>query len=174
MESVHSPASTDHTPVKRVVGRPFAKGYDPRRATRFPAGAAYNFWLTELNRVTADGLAAYPVARLTELAGDPTQEPMKRKAAQTHLRAEALGFSRSGKPLAGDDLDRIADRTVGKPLQAVIVAKIDETPREVREKIEALHRECPELAGALHALEVGELAGPGNAEGPEHTDQACE
>ncbi len=133
----------------------FVNGFDPRRAVQHPFGQTFAYWLNELDRALPDGRAAYPKATLRKIAADPDIQPTKRKAAKSHLRGETDGFSKAGIPLAGNDLDRMCDRTVGKPLQASITVKAELPPAEALEAMRGILKN-PQLK----ALLVGLLAEP--------------
>ena len=80
------------------------------------AGASYRQWL---NALTGDTYSEADLERIAFAPKTAKIPPMKRRAAKTILRADTDGFSRAGKPLDGDDLDRIADRTEGLPVKRV-------------------------------------------------------
>lgn len=94
-------------------------GVSGNPAGRPTAGASYREWLNALNSVDGKGQAKYTDADLAVIASDEKAQLAKRRAAQTWIRSGALGFGTSGRPLAGDDLDRIADRTEGLPIKRV-------------------------------------------------------
>lgn len=142
---------------RRHPGVPFANGYDPRRATQHPYGQTFAWWVSELDRVTADGAAAYDVPTLRQIAKDPTVQPSKRKAAKAHLRGEKDGFSKAGKPLAGDDNDRMCDRTVGKPLQAIVKVDARRPTGDIIAELRALFQAFPELHAELAPAAVPAL-----------------
>jgi hypothetical protein len=76
---------------------------------------------------------------LTEIAGDANEVSSRRMAAKCVLRAMFDGWGKAG-PLAGQDLNRILDRTEGKPRLSVTVEHEDK--RSAQQLIEAARREA--------------------------------
>ncbi len=105
----------------------FRPGYDPnRRVTGRPAGASIRDYWNILCEENKDGEARYDEAELQRIAADQKQPHPKRLAAKEILAAHEEGFTRFGKRIGSDSVDRISDRTVGKPIAAITVTKIVE------------------------------------------------
>lgn len=113
------------------------------------AGMALTEWYNEL------GIAGrYSVADLEAFAeGD---DHMKAAAASTILGARKgrnpeKDYSRSGIPLAANDLDRLHDRTVGKATQVVVVASVEVSPLALGEEMQAILAANPLLLAEVRA-----------------------
>ena len=113
------------------------KGVSGNPRGRPNAGAAYREWLNQMEGWTE--------AEIRAVADDPDEPASKRQAARSHLRALEDGRYHA-VPLAANDLDRICDRTDGKPTQRVEVACVDRDPEEVRAELAALLAANPGLA----------------------------
>lgn len=137
------PSAATQAPVK-VVGKPFQPGYDPRRNY---AGRPIGVSLTE--QINLLGHTAHENggrAWLEQIAADEAEPWPRRMAADMLLRGRIKGFSKSGKPLAGDDLDRVWDRTVGKaPQQIIVQHQPTEKPAALADDLVALLEQQPEL-----------------------------
>ena len=109
-------------------------------------GSQRNAGLTFLGWVHRMQSAREP--KLRAIADDPREPVVKRAAARHVLRWLTDGFARSGKPFAGDDLDRLMDRTLGRPAQAITVTRIHETqdPTALEQEFARLLRAFPGLA----------------------------
>jgi hypothetical protein len=71
------------------------------------AGAAVADWLNIMSDWTQDEIEAW--------LADPAHPAAKRAAARTWKHATSDKVNKVGTPIAGDDLDRICDRTIGVP-----------------------------------------------------------
>ena len=105
--------------LAKVVGKPFQRGYDPRRNM---AGRPIGISLVE--QINLLGHTAHEHGGkpwLKRIAADEAEPWPRRMAADMLLRGRTKGFSKAGKPLAGEDIDRAFDRTIGKAPQQIIV-----------------------------------------------------
>ena len=96
---------------------PFAKGHDPRRAVGAPSlGREFTADLNELGRKDDNGDAVYPVSELERIIESPKSAHSKVAAAQEILRMRLAGYDKMERvPKAADTLNRVCDRTDGKP-----------------------------------------------------------
>ena len=117
---IEMPRGTHPNSLANLKPGQFNKGFDPRRGNAPPLGASYIEWMNRLAVEKPNGKARYDENALKKIAKDPKAAAARRYAAQTMLRAFSDGWHKH-LPLAGSDLDRIADRTIGKPVQAVHV-----------------------------------------------------
>jgi hypothetical protein len=78
-------------------------------------------WLTELASEDDNGNARYSADTLTAINADPASPHLKASAAAMLLRMRQSGHARNGLPLANADLERLLDRTLGKPKAQVEV-----------------------------------------------------
>ena len=83
--------------------------------------------------------------------GKSDKEPIpKRQAAKSLLRSLDDEYAKNGRPYAADDLDRVLDRTEGKPTQRVAVeTKETKDPVALRVELLAIIAEHPELLASL-------------------------
>lgn len=84
------------------------------------AGASVKEWINVMQEWTAAEVAA--------VLEDGDAPMNKRAAARVWLDAASKDKNAAGMPVAGADLDRIMDRTVGKPTQAVELTGRDGGP----------------------------------------------
>ena len=112
-------------------------------------------------------MALWPMDRIEAVADDPKASCSKRQAAKSLVRSMSDEWAKNGKPLAADDLDRVLDRTEGKPTQRVHVetreAKDPAALRVELLRILAEHPELRESLGIRAAQVLGEGVGPPNA-----------
>lgn len=87
-------------------------------AGRKKAGASIIEWLNEFAK-----LSETEIKKLAR--GGKGVGAAKKAAAQIWVGALAKGRSMSGKRLAADDVDRILDRTEGRPVQASVIVIAD-------------------------------------------------
>lgn len=101
-----------------------------------------------------NGKMKYPKAKLTLL--EDGDDHLKAAAAGIVMRirkgAGPECFSKAGIPLAANDLDRIFDRFVGKPVQASIVVKAELPPAEALEALAQLVKSSPQIRDILQAM----------------------
>ena len=144
----------------------FKKGHDSRRRIGArSAGATIREWWNTLCETDDDGYALYDDEELRCIADDPKESHPKRLAAKEILQAHEEGLTKFGKRLGADSLDRIMDRTVGKPTQHVEVVKQEVAdPRALMVQFAALLAESPQLREAL-GVSVGKVLG-NDAEAP--------
>lgn len=141
-----------------IVGRPFKPGFDPRRNLkgRAPNGGTT---LTEAYNELGDAVK-YPDDQLESISKGH-ENRFWRYAADLHIRLrKSKGqFSKAGIPLVANDLDRIHDRTVGKPAQHVhVVQEKLPTLAEAEHALAEALKTCPpeQLAAAIEALPADE------------------
>ncbi len=98
-------------------GVPFRKGYDPRRRAGSPSlGRQITSYWNLLGEEDDDGNAAYTESDLKAIIKSSKSSHAKVIAAQDLLRAREEGYDKIGRiPKAADSINRIMDRTVGKP-----------------------------------------------------------
>ena len=99
---------------------------------------------------------------LRRIQRDDTEPLPRREAAKILLRTMEDGFSKSGKPLAGDDLDRVWDRTVGKPLQSLQVTQQPPALDTLEAELRAMVAQDPTLPGRMRAM-LANVSGPDTA-----------
>ncbi|MEE9211411.1 MAG: hypothetical protein V3U29_02035 [Phycisphaeraceae bacterium] len=86
------------------------------------------------------------LAELRRIEADESEPLPRRAAAKMWIRNLCDGFSKAGKPLAGDDLDRTWDRTVGKaPQQLIVQHQPAEKPAALADDLVGLLDQQPEL-----------------------------
>ena len=138
-----------------VIGEPFSKGFDPRRHVGAPAiGRVFTSYLNELGMENEDGTAKYPLAELKNITQDPKSSHPKVMAAEDIMKARSKGFDKNNRiPKAADSLNRMCDRTVGKPVQSVMIAQV-ETPNltEMRAELVDLIAQNPDARLLLESL----------------------
>ena len=129
----------------------FKKGHDSRRRIGArSAGATIREWWNTLCETDDDGYALYDDEELRCIADDPKESHPKRLAAKEILQAHEEGLTKFGKRLGADSLDRIMDRTEGKPTQRVVVERTEtKDPEELRVRVMELLAKHPELARSL-------------------------
>jgi hypothetical protein len=87
---------------------------------------------------------AVTVADVEEMAkSDPNGN--RRIAAASYMRMLNTGYF-NATPLAANDLDRVMDRTAGKPTQKVEVTHDESDPAELLRQIAAILQRRPDLA----------------------------
>ena len=101
----------------------FKGGYDPRRAVGAPSlGRRITAKLNEYGREDENGNALYPEAALREIIDNPKSAHPNVIAAGEIVRARMDGFDKIERvPKAANSIDRIIDRTEGKPTQTIRV-----------------------------------------------------
>jgi hypothetical protein len=101
----------------------FRKGFDSRRHVGSPSlGRKITSYWNLLGEEDADGNAAYTEADLKAIIKSPKAPHAKVIAAQDLLRARVDGYDKIGRiPKAANSIDRIMDRTDGKPTVRVEV-----------------------------------------------------
>jgi hypothetical protein len=119
------------------------KGVSGNPRGRPNAGAAYREWLNQMEGWTE--------AEIRAVADDPDEPASKRQAARSHLRALEEGRYHA-VPLAANDLDRICDRTDGKPTQRLEVARVERDPDQIQADLAALLAANPELVEDIAAM----------------------
>ncbi len=95
------------------------------------------------------------------MAADPKQPHSKRLAAKELISAHLDGHSRFGKRIGADSVDRVCDRTSGKPIAAVTITKIVEPDlAAVQQEIAALLESRPDLRQMIQSGELLSLPAP--------------
>ncbi len=97
---------------------------------RVPIGLSYQEWMNALDTHDDDGVAKYDQAALEQIRDDPTQCRAKRGAAADLLDMPRADYDKA-VPLRANVIDRVCDRTVGKPVKSVHVTKNEMRPFEV-------------------------------------------
>ena len=102
---------------------PFKPGYDVRRAVGAPSlGRQITAYMNSLGREDEEGNAVVDAKELRAIARDGKAPHAKVMAAKEILRARMDGFDNIGRvSKAADSIDRICDRTEGKPRQTIHV-----------------------------------------------------
>jgi hypothetical protein len=118
-------------------------GQSGNSAGRPPAGAVVKEWLNVM--------AGWPREEVTAVMNDPAAPSAKRAAARTWLDATCQDRTSSGAPVAGGELDRIMDRTDGKPVQNVDV-RGEVSHRHVVQAAVARMMADPELLSRAESL----------------------
>ncbi len=134
---------------------PFKPGFDPRRHIGAPAlGREITAYWNQLGAENEDGTAKYPVAALKKIVKDKNSPHAKVMAAEDMLRARSKGYDIQGRiPKAANSMERILDRTVGKPVQSVVVAQVDtRDPNQLKAELLAMIEQRPELRKFLESL----------------------
>ena len=80
-------------------------------------------------------------------------------AARRVLRARRMKSSRSGRPLAHDDLEGLLDRDLGKPTQSLQIDARVETVEECESDLLAILRGRPDLLPSICERIVGQIPG---------------
>ncbi len=144
----------------------FKKGHDSRRRIGArSAGATIREWWNTLCEMDDDGCALYDDEKLRCIADDPKESHPKRLAAKEILQAHEEGLTKFGKRLGADSLDRIMDRTEGKPTQRVVVERTEtKDPAELRVRVMEVLAKHPELVRSL-GLQVENASGVDAAAG---------
>ncbi len=98
-------------------GVPFRKGFDPRRRVGSPSlGRQITSYWNLLGEEDGDGNARYSKSDLKAIIKSSGASHAKVIAAQDLLRAREDGYDKIGRiPKAADSINRIMDRTEGKP-----------------------------------------------------------
>ncbi len=130
----------------------FKKGHDPRRRIGArSAGATIREWWNTLCEMDDDGDALYDDEELRHIADDPKESHPKRLAAKEILQAHEEGLTKFGKRLGADSLDRIMDRTEGKPVQMLHVQQEKRpTPDEAMDAVVRFLDEHPDVLKSTH------------------------
>ncbi len=130
----------------------FKKGHDSRRRIGArSAGATIREWWNTLCEMDDDGYALYDDEELRCIADDPKESHPKRLAAKEILQAHEEGLTKFGKRLGADSLDRIMDRTEGKPVQMLHVQQEKSpTPDEVMDAFVRFLSDDPDVLKNAH------------------------
>lgn len=139
-------------PNSRAALEPFRPGFDPRRRIGAPSlGREVTAYMNMLGAEDQDGQALYPEAELRAIIQDPRSAHAKVIAAQEILRARLEGFDKIGRvPQAANSIDRIIDRTDGKPTQRIEVTRPkDRTLEELGDDLVRLLTENPALLDSV-------------------------
>ncbi len=142
---------------------PFKKGHQPTRRT---AGAL----VVENYNNLANG--SHSSVELLRIGRDERETVARRLAAKSLYRALKSTHAKNGRPLASDDLDRILDRTEGKPTQRVALETREiKDPAALRVELLAVLAGHPELLQSLGDSAARLLA---EGVGPPIADEAAE
>ncbi len=108
---------------------PWQPGQSGNRAGRPNTGGSLIEYIHELGSESEPGIAKYPLEELEAIGADHRVSHTKAMAAQLLFLARTPGFhEKSGKPYCAMLVEMILDRTVGKPVQAVVVHKTEIRP----------------------------------------------
>ena len=108
---------------------PWQQGQSGNRRGRPNTGGSLIEYIHELGSESEPGIAKYPLEDLEKIAADHRVSHTKAMAAQLLFLARTPGFhEKSGKPYCAMLVEMILDRTVGKPVQAVVVHKTETRP----------------------------------------------
>ncbi len=119
---------------------------------RVPIGLSYQEWLNVLDTHDADGVAKYDQAALEQIRDDPTQARSKRAAAADLLDMPRTDYEKA-IPMRANSIDRVSDRTVGRPVQSVMVQHTQpDDPVALREQLRQMLTNEPELCSLLGDL----------------------
>jgi len=134
----------------------FKKGHDSRRRIGArSAGATIREWWNILCETDEDGYTLYDDQELRCIADDPKEAHPKRLAAKEILQAHEEGLTKFGKRLGAESLDRIMDRTEGKPVQMLHVQQEKlPTPDEAMDAFLRFLHEHPDVLENVHVQMV--------------------
>ena len=138
----------------------FGTGFDPRRHVGAPSlGRQITSYMNELGSEDVDGNAKYTKSDLKAIIKDQKSSHPKVVAAQELLRARVEGYDKIDRiPKAADSIDRIMDRTDGKPVQRVEVAQVDaRDPEQLRVELMDLIEQFPEVRKGLESLGISRV-----------------
>ena len=108
---------------------PWQQGQSGNRRGRPNTGGSLIEYIHELGSESEPGIAKYPLDELEAIGADHRVSHTKAMAAQLLFLARTPGFhEKSGKPYCAMLVEMILDRTVGKPVQAVVVHKTETRP----------------------------------------------
>ena len=108
---------------------PWQQGQSGNRRGRPNTGGSLIEYIHELGSESEPGIAKYRLEELEVISADHRVSHTKAMAAQLLFLARTPGFhEKSGKPYCAMLVEMILDRTVGKPVQAVVVHKTELPP----------------------------------------------
>ena len=96
----------------------FKAGTIPNPAGRPAAGSVVLEWF--------NAMAGWSQNEYRRVLADETAPGAKRAAARNWLDASTMDRSKSGAPIAGPELDRILDRTIGKAEQRMTITQMED------------------------------------------------
>ena len=128
-------------------GVPFRKGFDPRRRAGSPSlGRQITSYWNLLGEEDGDGNARYSESDLKAIIKNPKSPHAKVIAAQDLLRARADGYDKIDRiPRAADSINRIMDRTEGKPKVVVQIEHKQRSMDDIRAEMIAVYGQHPAL-----------------------------
>lgn len=125
-------------------------GESGNRAGRKPIGLSMLEWANELDATNADGTAKYDDDALAEIVADRKAQHSKRFAAQVLIDGHKGGFTDNGKPYALELYNLLYDRSVGKPVQSVIMHHTQpDDPEVLLAELRAAITRSPELLSLI-------------------------
>ena len=126
---------------------PFRKGYDERRHVGAPSlGRRVTAYLNELGKEDDEGDCVYTVADLKVIIKNPKSPHAKVFAAKEILRSRQDGYDKLDRiPKAANSLDRICDRTNGKPTVRMEIRHEPPSVDVLRSRMLELYAEHPQL-----------------------------
>jgi len=125
----------------------FRKGFDSRRRVGSPSlGRKITSYWNLLGEEDADGNAAYTESDLKAIIKSAKAPHAKVIAAQDLLRARADGYDKIGRiPKAADSLNRILDRTEGKPKVVMQIEHKQRSLDDIRAEMLSVFAQHPAL-----------------------------
>ena len=124
--------------------RSWEPGQSGNPAGRKPAGLSLLEWINVMHTKTE--------ADVQKIADDESEPVVKRVAAKAWLGALSSGWFK-GKREGADDLDRILDRTIGKPVQSMLIQHTQpDDPVVLAEQLRQILSQSPELCALMSGL----------------------
>ncbi|MEE9129859.1 MAG: hypothetical protein V3T84_07545 [Phycisphaerales bacterium] len=130
---------------------PWQPGQSGNRKGRPNTGGSLIEYIHELGSESEPGVAKYPLEELEAIGADHRASHTKAMAAQLLVLARTPGFhEKSGKPYCAMLVEMILDRTVGKPVQSVMVQHTQsDDPEVLLAELRAAITRSPELLSIL-------------------------
>jgi hypothetical protein len=125
--------------------RPWRKGQSGNRKGRPAAGLTVIEWYNAMQGKTKDKLEA--------ISKDDKQPVTKRLAADQWLQTISKAMTTAGVPIRGEAIDRICDRTAGKPTQHQEISGPGGGAIEIEQRV-------TDLASCLKAFETYQSSKP--------------
>ena len=97
-----------------------------RTGERSSVGMSYLQWLSELDKIMPDGTAFHSTDELEKIADDG-RAPRSKRAAARDLLGMARGDYFKAQPMMTDHINRVMDRSVGRPNQAIHMTSEEQT-----------------------------------------------
>ena len=152
-----------HHPASRAALVPFTGANDPRRHCGAPSfGREITSAMNHLASEDDQGQALYTEEDLKKIIADVRAPHSRVIAAREILRARLGTFDKIGRiPQSSDSLERILDRTLGRPVQTIRVQAEPARPAaEIKQEIAALIADDPALSGLVREMSPPALESP--------------